>query len=842
MAEFLSAGVFIEEVPSTTQIVGPVSTSNMSIVSWFPQGPSNVATLTTNFDQQVKVFGGFDKRSFGTYNMAAFFSNGGRRAWVVRVTPDDAVVATSRIMSVTTDQTLATGDGTTVTFTGTASSSLLKDNNGASPLKPSSLTIRWRGKGTQVTAQQTKQRNGTTNLAALVGVLVYEGRINPTSIPAVDESLFAVVPSGDVVITWTSATNPVAVTIANPATGSTTGTGTSGAGSTVIFDYRTGFFSILMNIGDTPDAAAITATFFPTTVTETITDDGSGGLTGSPLTGAGTVNYTTGAYSFTATSGAKPHNLSPILATYTINAWALQAISAGVWGNSYSLQIQGSPNYYTTATATFSRYTLNVVLTDSLGNQTVQEQYEDLIYNDPTSPLFFADIINQFSSFIHITEPGGNEAPLQLNGIARKIVIAGGNDSDGGRLIQTTLLNGPLGKRTLVITYTDSSGTARTIKDDNQGNLVGDVDPAYTNTVNYATGAVDFKTIPVAGPLGIKAGTLVQAVYSSSPAETVHSESFGSGGAGYTVGADGTFDATHFGRSRFTDPSLAVNYQGLYALDRVDELMQVIIPDFAGDTVVTGDLLDYANSRAEGATGGDRFIVLTVPKGSSASQAVDYFRNRLGRFSNYAAMYWPWIKIADPLSNGRPLTIPSLGHVCGIYARTDTNRNVGKSPGGTVDGQLNFLLGLEIIPTQGERDFVYPNQINPFISSPQTGNAVWGVRTISIDSTWRYINARRLFMFLEKSIYNSTFWIVFENNGPALWTRIQAQVAGFLLALYNDGYFAGSTPDQAFTVICDDTNNTAQTIALGQVIIDVKVAPNKPAEFVRFRFQQQTLG
>jgi hypothetical protein len=231
-----------------------------------------------------------------------------------------------------------------------------------------------------------------------------------------------------------------------------------------------------------------------------------------------------------------------------------------------------------------------------------------------------------------------------------------------------------------------------------------------------------------------------------------------------------------------------------------------------------------------------------VPQGSNAQDAVDWFRNRLGRYSNFAALYWPWINVADSLANGRKLTMPGLGHVAGIYARTDVNRNVGKSPGGTVDGQLTYLLGLEIVPTQGERDYVYPNKINPFISSAQTGNAVWGVRTIALDSQWRYINARRLFMFVEKSIYNSTFWIVFENNGPALWTRIKAQVQGFPLGLFNDGYFAGTTPDQAFFVVCDESNNTAATINAGQVIVDVGIAPSRPAEFVRFRFSQIVAG
>jgi len=95
-------------------------------------------------------------------------------------------------------------------------------------------------------------------------------------------------------------------------------------------------------------------------------------------------------------------------------------------------------------------------------------------------------------------------------------------------------------------------------------------------------------------------------------------------------------------------------------------------------------------------------------------------------------------------------------------------------------------------------------------------------------------------MFLEKSVFEATHWIVFENNGPGLWTRIKAQIEGFLKALFNENYFAGNSPAQAFFVIVDDSNNPPESVNNGQVIIDIGIAPNKPAEFVRFRFQQKT--
>lgn len=976
MAELLSPGVFIEEVPSTTQVVGPVSTSNMGLIAWTPQGPTNEATLVTNFDQFVKTFGSFDRRSYGAYAMAAFFSNGGRRAFMVRVAPSNAVKAQAKIQSLTTAQQIEEGDGATLTFSKTAATSALKDNTGASPITIGSMAVKYRATQTAVTGQYPRERNNTTILASATLVEKYEGRIDSKStlvvagatspngdlyirsvgdarqditvqvvvagnstpfsivvtgtaivinsatdggglatttatvaaaainvhasasllvsalalgtgagllatfaatnlvgVPAFDADLDRLVP-GTLTIGWTANSIAKSIVFTGADLATPVATKVNGAGSSITIDLRSGIFSLTTVGAEIPILAdngiAMTAAYTPASTTKTITSDttanaanNQGLLLATSLNGGGTttgalttppgvtqsyVNVADGSYQLVFTAGATnlPHNKARLLATYKINAWTVNPISVGAWGNNLKVQIQGSPNYFTTATQTYSRFDVFVLQTDSLGQDAIQETYEELVFDDPASVFFFADIINEFSNLVRIDEPGGNEAPGQLQGLPNTVRIAGGDDLDASRVVTATLTGLPIARRTVSITYTDSAGTARTITDDGSGNLTGDVDVTYVgataNTVNYTTGVVDFKTVAVVGPAGIQDQTLITASFRTVAAETAHVEKLGDTTKSYTVGTDGTFDTTYFGRSQFTDPSLQTTYSGLYALDRVDELMQVIIPDFAGDVTVTGDLLDYADARAATSSGGDRFIILTTPRGSSAQEAVDWFRNRLGRYSNYAALYWPWINVADPLANGRKLTMPGLGHVAGIYARTDVNRNVGKSPGGTVDGQLNFLLGLEVVPTQGERDYVYPNKINPFISSTQTGNAVWGVRTIALDSQWRYINARRLFMFLEKSIYNSTFWIVFENNGPGLWSRIKAQIQGFLVGLFNDSYFAGASSDQAFFVICDETNNTAATINAGQVIIDIGIAPNKPAEFVRFRFQQITVG
>ena len=849
MAEILSPGVFIEEVPSSAQVIQGVSTSNMGIVGYAKRGPADKATLVTSFPQFQRTFGDLVKESFMPMSIAAFFANGGRRAYVVRVCPADAVLADCRIQSQTTDQQIETGDGLVTTFTKTAITSLLKDNAGASPLVPSSISVRWRAAGTPVVGANTKKRDGTTNLVLVPTQANYEGRINPASIPAFDAGLDAVV-RGTVTVKFsvTAATGGPALAVVIPVgTGHvvTATLGTSPDTAVVVFDHKTGIFSMKLTGNFIPaggDTGNVTVDFTPAAATSTATDNGSGIWTGN-VGAAGAIGYADGSYTLNLT-GFVPHNLSPILATYKINAWDLHPISKGAWGNDLKVQIYGSADAFDVTNATYSAFTVNVLLLNtSTGNFDVVESYEDMIFDTPTAAQYFPDVINELSSLITVVEPGGNEAPGELAGVARVKVLAGGDELVPSQTLVTTLSHNPVAARSVVISYTDSTGTARTITDNGAGKLTGNVDSTGNNLITYTSGAIDVK-------LGfpVKGGTLVTATYRSAAAETAHLETFGDATKRYTqgpttfylAGAEGTFDSVNWGINQFTSVTLQGSYKGLYALNKVDELMQVVVPDFAGDVTVTGQLLDYADQREALPSGGDRFIILTVPKGSNPQDAVDWFRYDLKRMSKWAALYWPWVRVADPLSNNRPLTMPPMGHVAGVYARTDNTRNVGKSPGGTVDGALRYLLGLEYESVQGERDLVYPNKINPLISSPQTGLAVWGVRTISPTSEWRYINARRLFMFLEKSVFEATHWIVFENNGPGLWTRIKAQVEGFLKSLYNENYFAGNSPAQAFFVIVDETNNPQETIDAGQVIIDVGVAPNKPAEFVRFRFQQKT--
>lgn len=848
MPELLSPGVFIEEVPSSAQVIQAVSTSNMGIVGMAYRGPVDEATLVTSYPDYERTFGGLIRDSRMGLTVAAFFANGGARAYISRVVRSDACLANAQIQSLTTEQVLDEGDGATTAMSATGATSVLKDNLGASPIVPWAGSIKTRTAETPVIGETAKQRDGLTDLQTTSGVLKYEGRIDPIGLPTFDPGLDSVV-RGTVTIKFTVSASPVSMVFTVGTSSIVQATPTVN-GSTGILDHRTGRFSMLLNVLDDPDSAVdVTVDYTPGSavvdlVLGTLLAAGQIDVTGAGLTAGGGIgngsDITVNDGAWELDFVAAPANKMPILITYKINAWDITPVSKGVWGNDLRVVVTGNPNYYTGSTGLYTRWDVDVYLRDpTLLTYSLVESYEELDFDDSTSAYYFPDVVNDLSEFIIIAEPGGDEAPGQLQTVARWQVLAGGDEAAAVAIV-ATLGGSPIKERTVSIAWVDSTGTAKTITDDGDGNLTGAVDASGINTIVYATGVISFT--PAAN---IQGDSLMVATFYSAGSETTHTEDVGDTTKAYidstlspvkdyyNEGCEGT---AALSRSDVSDPTtLETPQRGMYALDQVDEIMQVVIPDFESDVLVIGDELDWAERKL------DKYIILTTPVGKTAQKAVDWYRYSLGRYSKFAAIYWPWVKVADPLSNNRAVLFPALGHIAGIYARTDIVRNVGKSPGGTVDGQLRYLVGLERVTTKGDRDTVYQNKINPLISSPQTGNAVWGVRQISLESEWRYINARRLFMFLEKSVYNATFWIVFENNGPGLWTRIKLQLSGFLNNLFNEGYFAGTKPDEAYFVICDETNNPQSSIDAGMVIIDIGVAPNKPAEFVRFRFQQKTL-
>jgi phage tail sheath protein FI len=231
----------------------------------------------------------------------------------------------------------------------------------------------------------------------------------------------------------------------------------------------------------------------------------------------------------------------------------------------------------------------------------------------------------------------------------------------------------------------------------------------------------------------------------------------------------------------------------------------------------------------------DRFAILDGQRVTDASDwTAANIKGAVGN-SNHAALYFPWIAVHDPVSGG-PLTVPPSGHIAGIYARVDSERGVHKAP---ANEKIRGALALESRLSRADHDGLNPAGIN-VIRDLNGAITVWGARTLGGDGNgeWKYVNVRRLFLYLRESIDEGTQWVVFEPNTPALWSKITRNVTAFLTSVWRGGALFGNTPAEAFYVRCDASTNPPDVRDLGQVVTEIGVSVARPAEFVIFRISQ----
>lgn len=221
-----------------------------------------------------------------------------------------------------------------------------------------------------------------------------------------------------------------------------------------------------------------------------------------------------------------------------------------------------------------------------------------------------------------------------------------------------------------------------------------------------------------------------------------------------------------------------------------------------------------------------------------SGQSISEVRAFAGNFDDSRlALYHPWVVIPDPTGTRRDITVPPAGFIAGVYARTDVDRGVHKAPANEiVMGALRFEQQINAF----QQELLNPNGINCLRSFAGRGHRVWGGRTLSSDPEWKYVNVRRYFLYLERSIEKSTQWAVFEPNGEALWANIRSSVEDFLFSEWRNGRLLGGTPKEAYFVRCDRSTMTQNDIDNGRMVCLVGVAALKPAEFVIFRIGQKT--
>ena len=314
----------------------------------------------------------------------------------------------------------------------------------------------------------------------------------------------------------------------------------------------------------------------------------------------------------------------------------------------------------------------------------------------------------------------------------------------------------------------------------------------------------------------------------------------------YTLGVGATFGA-QIGAISGADgspPNAATligaytSKTGLYALRDVDLFNLLVIPrtsqmdDTQARSVMAAAIAFCGERRA--------FYIVDPSPGKVWSD-IGAWVSDLGISERNAAIFFPFVQIADPLNGFRPTNIPPSGTVAGVFARTDGARGVWKAPAG-IDAMLTGVQGLAQTLTDQENGALNPLGINCLRSFPVYGRVVWGARTLrgadQAADEYKYIPVRRLALFIEETLYRGTQWVVFEPNDEPLWAQIRLNIGSFMHGLFRQGAFQGKTPKEAYFVKCDSETTTQDDINKGIVNILVGFAPLKPAEFVMIKLQQ----
>ena len=826
MPEFLRPDVYTVEAPSGVTTPPGVSAANAGFVGFSPRGAVNVASLVTSFDQYVKEWGGFTALSNVAQHIYAFFANGGRRAYFVRQVGAGAVKSSGFLQNLVEEEVIDTGDGLLVAFGGKLGNAPIRN-----VATGGNITITYNIDDAQVVGEacdMSPDPDGVnTSFAGKLGLLGVDTKIVPGSVTITDTTALA----GEV-YTDTAADGILLDTAGPTARG--------------FVDYETGHFTLTVLAPAVPGAPGdVTYNYTARMPGAGITDDGAGVLVETGTGAVGVINYTTGVWSIASppaafVMAAPPSLQDPLLATYVQDNVAAELLWEGTGGNNIRVVVEGDPNYYTRSTGTYTRGVLKVYELDASSVYQLKEKFEALSFSTVTDLKYLLSIVNNVetgSKLISVAAPTDLELPQSLLSLQRARAVSAGNgvatqfgSSGATPTIANPFVTDPLETTvqpgSISITYVDSIGTNRTITDDGNGNLIGDVDPAAAagfNEVDYDTGEFAFQVVAVPGTYAVAAADpLINIVYYLEPTSTSVSDDMAGGN-------NGILPLT---RTELTDgTTMKAAREGVYAFLKVNENLNLSIPESAGDTDMLGDLLDEAKLN------GMWFIVCATAAGLTPLQAQQWRRFTWAYSQGYGALYYPWIMVNDPVSKV-PTAMPPLGHIAGIYARTVALQNVGGIPAGIIRATLSWLRGFERKLEDGEIDILDPYQINCLRDTAEVPKVVWGANTLEQPpSDFQYIHARMLVNHIRLALFRGGHPFCFEDSGAGLWARVRGYAEGYLGQKYKDKWFAGNKPSDAYFVTCDASNNDPDS---EYVYCRVGIRPKKVAKFIVFEIQLKT--
>ena len=814
MPEYLAPGVFVEEVPSGNQPIEGVGTSTAGIVGATMRGPTNTPTLVTGFGAFNRIFGGFlDHRVFRNgldalpYAAQGFFGNGGGRLYVTRIVGPGATRAGAEIFMAEAGGAMAGVLAARVAANGTS----LRVTQGAGVADGDRLVIDDGDRTEVVTAsgaaadasvrliaplpEDVADIVDVTNQDITVGAEVaVENDMTAGGIPAIDATGLAagtVLRIGDTetpglteFVTLTTADAPEidegGLLFAHDRETTEVHVVTLAAGTSRTLDTAAAAGDVDIVPADFADIAVGTVLAVP----------GGIRVVGAVLSDVGL---------------AEPAGSShPAGAAVSVQQPVLAAIARyeGLWGNDLRVSARASSALETTAIGRSDAGETVIPLAQIFG---LAEG--SVLEFDTEGGVQRARVIRTDAEASTAEIAGGLDAPLPDGAGVRSVnfdlVIS---RIENGREVESEFFEylsldpaAPRYAPRVVGSFNRASVTAsrsggsqlirladltRTPADD------GDEAGAATNRLRQPIGAIDWPLIEGGDDL------------------------------------EGIDDFTFVGRAS-DNPELRT---GIQAFE--NELGINIIAALRDSVTVQKALIAHCEKMVY------RFAVIDSPQTSDINTALTWRRNF---DTTRAAIYFPRLVIADRFGEpGDLLAIPSAGHVMGIYARTDIERGVWKAPGNeVVRGILGFSVGL----TRGEQEVLNPQNLNCFrdFRPVNRGLRIYGARTASSSAEWRYINVRRLFLFVEQSLDTGLQFAVFEPNDVPLWSTVKQSVSGFLRGIWRDGGLVGATEEEAFFVnVGIDVTMTEDDIQAGRMIVEIGLAPSRPAEFVILRFQQKT--
>jgi len=518
-----------------------------------------------------------------------------------------------------------------------------------------------------------------------------------------------------------------------------------------------------------------------------------------------------------------------------VKCLTVSASSAGKWGNNLDVIVANG------SIDESDEFRLTV-----RDNGVVVEVHDNLSMN-PTALNFAENVVNANSSLVRIAVDAADESTVKgtsvSGGTPATLLPADRrrlNVNINGDGFQTITLANPVTTGTEIKDAIVSAVTAlRPLRATTPTQAFSGFTATFSNSVyTLSSGAagksssVEITNAPIEN-----AATLLKLGVTNGGAENTGAAVLRPANGTYNVGdaaVTGSVSAATPGGDGGT-PQDGDYENGFALLDVVRDVNIVAVPGI-GTKRIVGFGANYCRQRQ------DCFFIGDMAATDDTKEEAQSFVAGITVKSSFAAVYFPWLKAADPTGvSPEPISLPASGYVAGLYARIDARRGVWKAPAGT-EANLGGALGLRKDITDAEQDTLNPKGVNVIRFFPSSGIVVWGARTLATqsDPEYRYVPIRRLAIFLEQSIYAGIQWAVFEPNDEDLWSSLRMNIGAFMMTLFRQGAFQGDTADKAFFVKCDSQTNPQDQIDAGIVTVLVGFAPLRPAEFVVIQISQKT--